>query len=145
VPAREPAPAHGARRVRAGACRALGPSHPPTTAHPPPLPPRFSVGKTSLMNQYVSGRFTGAYKATIGADFTSKEVTVDGRTVTLQVGAEERARGGRRLLGHGRSRPTTPSRPLLSPRSGTLPARSASNLWASPFTGAPTCASWCTT
>lgn len=49
------------------------------------------------MNQYVSGRFTGAYKATIGADFTSKEVTVDGRTVTLQVRRE--TRGGARAGG----------------------------------------------
>mmetsp|Transcript_27493 Transcript_27493/g.41611 ORF Transcript_27493/g.41611 Transcript_27493/m.41611 type:complete len:239 (+) Transcript_27493:175-891(+) len=34
------------------------------------------VGKTSLMNRYSSGKFTGQYKATIGADFVSKEVAV---------------------------------------------------------------------
>jgi len=34
------------------------------------------VGKTSLMNRYHSNKFTGQYKATIGADFLSKEVTV---------------------------------------------------------------------
>lgn len=28
----------------------------------------FSVGKTSLMNQYVNKRFSNQYKATIGAD-----------------------------------------------------------------------------
>ena len=31
------------------------------------------VGKTSLMNQYVNKRFTTQYKATIGADFLTKE------------------------------------------------------------------------
>ena len=31
------------------------------------------VGKTSMMNRYSSGRFTGQYKATIGADFLSKD------------------------------------------------------------------------
>ncbi|KAI8866833.1 ras-domain-containing protein [Ramicandelaber brevisporus] len=42
------------------------------------------VGKTSLMNQYVSRKFTGAYKATIGADFLTKELVVDDKLVTLQ-------------------------------------------------------------
>eukprot|EP00934_Nitzschia_sp_Nitz4_P003480 Nitzschia sp. Nitz4//scaffold94_size78252//33512//34540//NITZ4_005468-RA/size78252-processed-gene-0.99-mRNA-1//1//CDS//3329560380//3470//frame0 len=31
------------------------------------------VGKTSLMNRYSTGTFTGQYKATIGADFLSKD------------------------------------------------------------------------
>lgn len=43
------------------------------------------VGKTSLMNQYVNSNFSSQYKATIGADFLTKEVTVDDRVVTLQV------------------------------------------------------------
>eukprot|EP00451_Oxyrrhis_marina_P001408 CAMPEP_0204275998 /NCGR_PEP_ID=MMETSP0468-20130131/27139_1 /ASSEMBLY_ACC=CAM_ASM_000383 /TAXON_ID=2969 /ORGANISM="Oxyrrhis marina" /LENGTH=212 /DNA_ID=CAMNT_0051252477 /DNA_START=59 /DNA_END=697 /DNA_ORIENTATION=+ len=43
------------------------------------------VGKTSLMNQYVSKKFTNQYKATIGADFLTKEVTIDGRVVTMQI------------------------------------------------------------
>ena len=33
------------------------------------------VGKTSLMNQYVNKKFSNQYKATIGADFLTKEVT----------------------------------------------------------------------
>lgn len=45
-----------------------------------------SVGKTSLMNQYVNKRFSNQYKATIGADFLTKEVVVDDRVVTMQVG-----------------------------------------------------------
>lgn len=47
----------------------------------------FSVGKTSLMNQYVNKKFSNQYKATIGADFLTKEVTVDDRLVTMQVKA----------------------------------------------------------
>ncbi|GMI10420.1 hypothetical protein TrVE_jg5634 [Triparma verrucosa] len=43
------------------------------------------VGKTSLMNQYVSKRFTSQYKATIGADFLTKEIMVDDKLVTLQI------------------------------------------------------------
>jgi Ras-related protein Rab-7A len=43
------------------------------------------VGKTSLMNQYVNRRFSNQYKATIGADFLTKEVMVDDRLVTMQL------------------------------------------------------------
>jgi len=37
------------------------------------------------MSQFVQKRFSREYKATIGADFLTKEVTVDGRPVTLQL------------------------------------------------------------
>ena len=43
------------------------------------------VGKTSLMNQYVNKKFSAQYKATIGADFLTKEVQVEDRMVTMQV------------------------------------------------------------
>jgi Ras-related protein Rab-7A len=43
------------------------------------------VGKTSLMNQYVNKKFSNKYKATIGADFLSKEVMIDDKLVTLQI------------------------------------------------------------
>jgi len=43
------------------------------------------VGKTSLMNQYVNRKFSNQYKATIGADFLTKEITVDDRSVSLQI------------------------------------------------------------
>ncbi|KAL1926498.1 hypothetical protein VTP01DRAFT_5827 [Rhizomucor pusillus] len=43
------------------------------------------VGKTSLMNQYVNKKFSSQYKATIGADFLTKEVLVDDRLVTMQI------------------------------------------------------------
>nr|GMC76093.1 ras-related protein Rab7 [Ipomoea batatas] len=42
------------------------------------------VGKTSLMNQYVNGKFSHQYKATIGADFLTKEVEFEDRLYTLQ-------------------------------------------------------------
>ena len=45
----------------------------------------YRVGKTSLMNQYVNKKFSNQYKATIGADFLTKEVMVDDRLVTMQV------------------------------------------------------------
>jgi Ras-related protein Rab-7A len=37
------------------------------------------------MNQYVNSRFSSQYKATIGADFLTKEVMIDDKLVTLQV------------------------------------------------------------
>ncbi|KAL8944723.1 MAG: hypothetical protein Q9216_000292 [Gyalolechia sp. 2 TL-2023] len=43
------------------------------------------VGKTSLMNQYVNKKFSASYKATIGADFLTKEVMVEDRLVTMQL------------------------------------------------------------
>jgi len=43
------------------------------------------VGKTSLMNQYVNKKFSNQYKATIGADFLTKEVLVDDRLITMQI------------------------------------------------------------
>merc|ERR1711988_319656 len=46
------------------------------------------VGKTSLMNQYVNKKFPASYKATIGADFLTKEVLVDDRLITMQVISE---------------------------------------------------------
>eukprot|EP01086_Lenisia_limosa_P015979 TRINITY_DN5486_c0_g1_i1.p1 TRINITY_DN5486_c0_g1~~TRINITY_DN5486_c0_g1_i1.p1 ORF type:complete len:208 (+),score=65.98 TRINITY_DN5486_c0_g1_i1:21-644(+) len=43
------------------------------------------VGKTSLLCQYVTRKFTNQYKATIGADFLTKDIVVDDRLVTLQI------------------------------------------------------------
>lgn len=59
-----------------------------------------SVGKTSLMNQYVNKRFSNQYKATIGADFLTKEVMVDDRLVTMQVSRDTIS-----LSGNGRACP----------------------------------------
>ena len=43
------------------------------------------VGKTSLMHQYVSKKFDNRYKATIGADFLTKDVEINGQPVSLQI------------------------------------------------------------
>lgn len=37
------------------------------------------------MNQYVNKRFSTQYKATIGADFLTKDTVIDDKLVTLQV------------------------------------------------------------
>ena len=44
----------------------------------------YSVGKTSLMNRYHSNKFTGQYKATIGADFLSKQLTIQSTSSSSQ-------------------------------------------------------------
>uniref|UniRef100_A0A914I0V0 Uncharacterized protein n=1 Tax=Globodera rostochiensis TaxID=31243 RepID=A0A914I0V0_GLORO len=43
------------------------------------------VGKSSLMNQYVNRQFVSAYKATVGCDFLTKDLTVDGTEVKMQI------------------------------------------------------------
>jgi len=43
------------------------------------------VGKTSLLNQFINKKFDHRYKATIGADFMTKELELDGTIVTLQI------------------------------------------------------------
>ena len=45
----------------------------------------FSVGKTSIMKQYVEQMFTPEYQATNTTSFVSKEVMVNRKLVTLQV------------------------------------------------------------
>ena len=37
------------------------------------------------MNQYVNKKFSSQYKATIGADFLTKEIMIEDRVVTIQV------------------------------------------------------------
>ena len=55
------------------------------------------------MNQYVCGRFGAQYKATIGADFLSKNAIIDERPVCLQVTVEgEKANFSLLDLGHRR-------------------------------------------
>jgi Ras-related protein Rab-7A len=43
------------------------------------------VGKTSLMNQFVNRKFNSQYKATIGADFLTKEISLTNTQVTMQI------------------------------------------------------------
>ena len=43
------------------------------------------VGKTSLLNQFVNREFTAQYKATIGSDFSSKQIEINSKLITLQI------------------------------------------------------------
>lgn len=43
------------------------------------------VGKTSLIQMFEHSRFTDNFKPTIGADFSNKEISIDGRLVMLQI------------------------------------------------------------
>jgi Ras-related protein Rab-7A len=43
------------------------------------------VGKTAILHKFVSGQFIEQHKATIGADFSTKEITVEDKLVTLQM------------------------------------------------------------
>jgi len=43
------------------------------------------VGKTSLMERFVAAKFSSQYKATIGADFSTKDVTIGDELITLQI------------------------------------------------------------
>ena len=43
------------------------------------------VGKTSILDQFVKHEFTSQYRATIGTDFSSKALDVDGKFVSLQI------------------------------------------------------------
>lgn len=54
------------------------------------------------MNQFVQKKFSREYKATIGADFLTKEVVVDDRLVTMQIWDTVRREGGERGGGGGR-------------------------------------------
>jgi Ras-related protein Rab-7A len=67
------------------------------------------------MNQYVNKRFSTQYKATIGADFLTRDVMIDDRLVTMQVRA-----------------PLSSS--IACYRSGTRPAKSGSSRSVSPST-----------
>ena len=44
------------------------------------------MGKTSILHKYVSNKFIEEHKATIGADFSTKEIMIDdNRLITLQI------------------------------------------------------------
>lgn len=43
------------------------------------------IGKTSICNYLTTGEFFGSYKLSIGADFFSKKIVVEGEEVSLQI------------------------------------------------------------
>lgn len=44
-----------------------------------------SVGKTTILTRYVHDQFSSSYAATVGVDFLSKTMYVDGRSVRMQL------------------------------------------------------------
>jgi len=44
-----------------------------------------SVGKTALLHKYVMGKFIEEHKATIGADFLTKDIQIKDKSITLQI------------------------------------------------------------
>jgi len=44
-----------------------------------------AVGKTALLQHYISGQFQQEHKSTIGADFHTKELPLENKTITLQI------------------------------------------------------------
>ncbi|KAJ3425585.1 ras-related protein rab-32 [Anaeramoeba flamelloides] len=54
----------------------------------------LGTGKTSLINQYVEGKFTNYYRSTIGVDFAHKDIQLDKKTrIRVQlwdIGGQER-------------------------------------------------------
>lgn len=70
------------------------------------------VGKTSLMHRYTNGKFMASYKATIGADFSTKDVTV--RPASL-------ARTWRAIAASPHAAPSVPER-HGGPAHGAAPA-----------------------
>jgi len=43
------------------------------------------VGKTSVLQRYMSGKFSAQHRATVGADFLSKDITLGAKNYNLQV------------------------------------------------------------
>ena len=43
------------------------------------------VGKTTLVNRYISGKYSENFKMTIGVDFYTKIIEVEGINVNLQI------------------------------------------------------------
>ena len=45
----------------------------------------YSVGKTSILDQYCSYKFILQYRSTIGADFKTKNINLDENEIHLQI------------------------------------------------------------
>jgi hypothetical protein len=65
----------------------------PAMLRPDSFPTHTSTSTSSdrLFSQQVNKKFSASYKATIGADFLTREVLVDDRQVTMQVRRPRRA------------------------------------------------------
>jgi GTPase SAR1 family protein len=45
----------------------------------------YNVGKSAIVNRLCSDKFTEAYNVTVGVEYGSKEIEVDGEVVQLQI------------------------------------------------------------
>ena len=43
------------------------------------------IGKSNILSKYWQDKFDDKYKATIGADFYTKDIVIDEETITLQI------------------------------------------------------------
>lgn len=122
--------------------------------------PSDSVGKTSLLHQYVHKRFYEDYRTTLGASILTKVLAVDNTPLKLQVSGAGTARGARPgPMGTCPTMSCCPQMPIgvmrcgahvmclypcpsLPYRSGTRGDRRDSGPWCRPFTKARTAACW---
>lgn len=44
-----------------------------------------SVGKTSMMNQFLDGSFVKNFMTTVGVDFKIKNLEIDGQIIKIQI------------------------------------------------------------
>lgn len=94
------------------------------------------------MNQFVNKKFSNQYKATIGADFLTKEIVVDDRLVTMQIWVRVCTLSSHvfndfRLIMHLISKLL-----FIFHHKRTPPAKSAFNLWALHSIEAPIAVCW---
>lgn len=123
----------------AGSHRLLEPGFSVQNLHPCPFHPP-SVGKTSLLHQYVHKTFYEDYRTTLGASILTKVIAVDNTPLKMQV------RCPATLI----ALPVPPGVPdahwcthaLLCLRFGTQGDRSDSGPWCRPSTRALMAASW---
>lgn len=127
-----------ARSPRAGSHQLLEPGFTMQNPHPCPFRPP-SVGKTSLLHQYVHKTFYEDYRTTLGASILTKVIAVDNTPLKMQVRCPDSP-----VCQH---LPVSPdacwcTHALLCPRSGTRGDRSDSGPWCRPSTKALMAASW---
>eukprot|EP00826_Nyctotherus_ovalis_P044327 TRINITY_DN4780_c0_g4_i1.p1 TRINITY_DN4780_c0_g4~~TRINITY_DN4780_c0_g4_i1.p1 ORF type:complete len:219 (-),score=39.92 TRINITY_DN4780_c0_g4_i1:104-760(-) len=64
----------------------------------------LSVGKTSLLHQYINNLFISQYKTTIGTDFLVKELNSEGKSIVVQIwdtAGQERFQGVQKVFYRG--------------------------------------------
>lgn len=86
-------------------------------------------------------KFSASYKATIGADFLTREVPVNDQQVTMQVSLSAEQWAARKSIIQTLSESANSVFFFCDASFGTLPVKNASSRWVLLFTVAPTAAS----